>query len=60
MLTSYFLFFGGGGICIFITRVINNSYQLGHFPESNKLGIITCLPKAGKPKNFIVQKLAFN
>lgn len=37
----------------FITRAINNTYELGHFTKSNKLGVITCLPKAGKQKQFL-------
>lgn len=37
-------------IGIFITRAINNYYD--HFTESNKLGIITCLPKAGRANQF--------
>lgn len=36
----------------FITRSINNTYELGHFTESIKLGIMTCLPKAEKPKQI--------
>lgn len=39
-------------IGIFITRAINNYYEWLHFTESNKLGIITCLPKAGRANQF--------
>lgn len=37
----------------FITRAINNSYELLNFSETNKLGIITCIPKEGKPKQYL-------
>lgn len=37
----------------FITRAINNSYELLHFSETYKLGIITCIPKEGKPKQYL-------
>lgn len=32
-----------------ITIAINNSCKIGQFSESNKLCIITCIPKLGKP-----------
>lgn len=37
----------------FITWAINTSYELLHFSETNKLGIITCIPKEGKPKQYL-------
>ena len=37
----------------FITRAINNSKELTCFTEPNKLSIITCIPKVGKPKQFL-------
>ena len=37
----------------FITRAINNSNEKLQFSDSNKLGIITCIPKTGKPKQFL-------
>lgn len=37
----------------FVTRAINNSYEKHTFSECNKLGVITCIPKAGKPKQFL-------
>ena len=33
----------------FVTRAFNNSYEIMQFSEPNKLGIITCIPRAGKP-----------
>ena len=37
----------------FVTRAINYSYEQIMFSEQNQLGIITCIPKAGKPKQFL-------
>ena len=37
----------------FITRAINQSYKSNEFSEPNKLGVITCIPKHGKPKQFL-------
>ena len=37
----------------FIARAINNSKELMQFSEPNKLAIITCIPKDGKPKQFL-------
>ena len=37
----------------FVTRAINNSYEKHNFSACNKLGVITCIPKAGKPKQFL-------
>lgn len=51
--TSEFFKFFWNNIASFITRAINNSNELLYFTESNKLGIITCLPKAGKQKQFL-------
>ena len=51
--TSEFFKFFWNNIGSFITRAINNSNELLHFTEPNKLGIITCLPKAGKQKQFL-------
>lgn len=51
--TSEFFKFFWNNIASFITRAINNSNELLYFTESNKLGIITCLPNAGKQKQFL-------
>ena len=37
----------------FITRAINNSKELTCFTERNRLSIVTCIPKVGKPKQFL-------
>ena len=37
----------------FTTRAINQSYKSNQFSEPNKLGVITCIPKHGKPKQFL-------
>lgn len=37
----------------FITRAINFAKQVKHFSEPNKLGIITCIPKSGKAKQYL-------
>ena len=37
----------------FITRAINYSKEVMHFSEPNKLGIITCIPKGKKPKQYL-------
>ena len=36
----------------FITRAINYSKEVMHFSEPNKLGIISCIPKGKKPKQY--------
>lgn len=36
----------------FVTRAINESYKQLQFSSPNKLRIITCIPKAGKPTQF--------
>ena len=36
-----------------IIRAINQSYKSNEFSEPNKLGVITCIPKHGKPKQFL-------
>ena len=36
----------------FVTRVRHYSYDQKMFSEQNKLGIITCIPQAGKPNQF--------
>lgn len=45
------IFFGKTGS--FITRAINQYFEIGSFSEINKLGVITCIQKAGKPKKFL-------
>lgn len=40
-------------ISYFIARTINNSKELMQFSEPNKLAIITCIPRDGKPKQFL-------
>ena len=50
--TEFFKFFWQD-IGSFVTRAINYSYEQKMFSEQNKLGIITCIPKAGKPKQFL-------
>ena len=37
----------------FITSAINYSKEVMHFSEPNKLGIITCIPKGKKPKEYL-------
>lgn len=37
----------------FVTRAINESYKQLQFSSPNKLSIITCIPKARKPKQFL-------
>ena len=49
---SFFKFFWQD-IGSFVTRAINYSYEQKMFSEQNKLGKITCIPKAGKPKQFL-------
>ena len=50
--TEFFKFFWQD-IGSFVTRAINYSYEQKMFSEQNTLGIITCIPKAGKPKQFL-------
>jgi hypothetical protein len=45
-----FLKFFWKDIGTFLTRAINKSYDNQQFSESNKLSVITCLPKIGKDK----------
>lgn len=40
-----------------MTRAINNYYEIGQFSDHNKLGIITCIPKSGKPKQYFKKNL---
>lgn len=51
--TCEFFKFFWKDIGVFVTRAINNSYEIGQFSDHNKLGIITCIPKAGKPKQYL-------
>lgn len=51
--TSEFFKFFWKDLGSFITRAINQSFEIGSFSEINKLGVITCIPKAGKPKKFL-------
>lgn len=37
----------------FVIRAINKSYEIGELSSINKLGIITCIPKQDKPKQFL-------
>lgn len=37
----------------FVIRAINKSYEIGELSSTNKLGIITCIPKQDKPKQFL-------
>lgn len=46
-------FFFWKDIGVFVTRAINNSYEIGQFSDHNKLAIITCIPKARKPKQSL-------
>ena len=36
----------------FFTKAINQSYKSNQFSVPNKLGVITCIPKHGKPRQF--------
>ena len=38
---------------LFCYQRINNSYEKHNFSACYKLGVITCIPKAGKPKQFL-------
>lgn len=51
--TSEFFKFFWKDLGTFITRAINQSLKIGSFSDINKLGVITCIPKAGKPKQFL-------
>ena len=51
--TCEFLKFFWKDIGSFVTRAINNSCEKHNFSACNKLGVITCIPKAGKPKQFL-------
>ena len=51
--TCEFFKFFWNDIGDFVTRSINYSYEIMQFSEPNKLGIITCIPKSGKPKHLI-------
>ena len=51
--TCEFKFFGGKDLGTFITREINQFYKSNQFSEPNKLGVITCIPKHGKSKQFL-------
>ena len=37
----------------FIVRAINESYSLGEFSNTQKEGIISCIPKGDKPRHFL-------
>ena len=37
----------------FIIRAINTAYETGEMSNMNKLGIITCIPKQDKSKQFL-------
>ena len=37
----------------FMLRSINNSFEKGSLPQSQKEGLITCLPKGDKPRKFL-------
>ena len=51
--SSEFFNFFWKDIRSFSTRAINNSKQMTCFTEPNELSIITCIPKVGKPKQFM-------
>lgn len=37
----------------FFTREINHSFKIGNFSEIDELGVIICILKSGKPKQFL-------
>ena len=42
-----------GKIGYFVVRAINHAFKCNNFSRSIKLGIITCIPKDNKPKQFL-------
>ena len=38
---------------VFIQRAINESYRIGKLSATQRQGIITCLPKGDKPREFL-------
>ena len=50
--TEFFKFFWQD-IGTFVIRSINTSFDLGELSTTQKEGIITCLPKGDKPKQFL-------
>lgn len=53
VLVVSFLSFFGGIFELLLQEAINESYKQLQFSSPNKLSIITCIPKAGKPKQFL-------
>lgn len=51
--TAEFLNFFWSDLKLFVIRAINKSYEIGELSSTNKLGIITCIPKEDKPKQFL-------
>lgn len=43
----------------YITKAINQIFLRGELPVSQRLGVISCLPKGDKPRQFL-KKLATN
>ena len=38
---------------VFIQRAINEGYRIGKLSTTQRQGIITCLPKGDKPREFL-------
>ena len=51
--TAEFLKFFWIDLKSFIIRAINTAYETGEMSNMNKLGIITCIPKQDKSKQFL-------
>lgn len=51
--TAEFLNFFWPDLKYFVIRAIIKSYEIGELSSTNKLGIITCIPKQDKPLQFL-------
>jgi hypothetical protein len=58
--TVEFLIFFWKDLKAYIVQSINTIFVQKELPVSQRLGIISCLPKGDKPRHFIKKKLAPN